>query len=155
MNFGLARWKSKSVVNRTLSSALIIAILGTIGTLVYVIAAPQVDATFTEFYILGHEGKAAGYDDELVTGEEAKVLVGIINQEQETVSYRVEVNIDGVKHNETDMVVIDQGKSWEREVGFVPVRVGDNQKVEFLLYKQGQSEAYQSLHLWVNVKEKA
>jgi hypothetical protein len=30
--------------------------------------------------------------------------------------------------------------------------MGDNQKVEFLLYKNGSAEVYQDLHLWVDVK---
>ncbi len=29
----------------------------------------------------------------------------------------------------------------------------EGQKVEFLLYKQGQDEIYQTLHLWVDITE--
>ena len=99
------------------------------------------------------EGKAEGYPKELVVGKEAKVMVGIANREHETVSYRVEVTIDGTRHSEIGPVVVLHDDRWEREVGSIPAQSGDNQKVEFLLYRQGQSEAYRSVHLWINVKK--
>jgi len=86
-------------------------------------------------------------------GEEGKVIVGIINQEHETVSYRVEVRINGMKSSEVGPIVLEHEEEWELEVSFVPLVSGNNQKVEFLLYKQGQTEACQSLHLWVDVKD--
>ena len=153
LDMNLAPWKGQGFVDKILSVILIVAILGAFGTLVYVIAAPKIGERFTEFYILGPEGKAEGYTKELVVGEEAKVIVGIINQEHETVSYRVEVTIDGARYDEIGPVVLHHEDRWEREVGFMPVQIGGSQKVEFLLYKQGQSEAYRRTHLWVDVKE--
>jgi len=142
------------LVDKILSIILVVAIVGAIGTLGYVIAAPKLGERFTEFYILGPEGKAEGYTKELVVGEEGKLVVGIVNREQETVSYRVEITIDGARHGEIGPVVLHHEDRWEREVSFIPTQLGDNQKVELLLYKQGQSEAYQSLHLWVKVRSK-
>ena len=129
-----------------------VAILGAIGTLGYVIATPRFGERFTEFYILGLEGKAENYPREVVVGQEAKVIVGIINRERETVSYRVEVTIDGIRYNEIDSIVVPHEGKWEREVSFTPAKLGDNQKVEFVLYKKGQSQPYRLLHLWVNVR---
>jgi len=146
-------WRGKGFADKILSVILIVAVVGAIGTLVYVIATPKTGEIFTEFYILGQESEAAGYPNELVVGEEAKVIVGIVNREHETVSYRVEVTIDGAILYETDKIVLGHEDSWERQVSFAPVQSGDNQKVELLLYKQGQSEVYRSLHLWVNVKK--
>ncbi len=140
------------VWDRTLSVILAIVILGALGTLGYAIASPKVGERFTEFYIEGLEGKAIDYPKELVVGEEGKVIVGIINREHETVTYQVEVAIDGVKNNEVGPVALDHDEEWEKMVGFTPGKAGDNQKVEFLLYKQGQSEVYQRLHLWVDVR---
>ncbi len=131
---------------------LALTILGALGTLGYVIASPKVGERFTEFYIKGLEGKAIDYPKELALGEEGKVIVGIINREHEAVTYRVEVAIDGVKNNEVGPVALDHDGEWEEIVGFTPGRAGDNQKVEFLLYKQGQNEVYQRLHLWVDVR---
>ena len=64
-------------------------------------------------------------------GGEGKVIMGIINREYETVTYRVEVVIDGVKNNEVGPVALDHDGKWEKVIGFTPGRAGDNQKVEF------------------------
>ena len=80
-------------------------------------------------------------------------MVGIVNREQETVSYRVTVAIDEGGLNETGPVMLAHEDKWEKEVGFIPERSGENQKVEFSLYKQGQSEAYRVIHLWIDVVE--
>jgi uncharacterized membrane protein len=107
---------------------------------------------FTEFYILGISDKAEDYPQELKAGEEGRVIVGIANQEYEPVTYRVEVVIDGVINNEVKPVMLKHGEKWEEPVTFTPQRAGDNQKVEFLLYRQGQNEVYQTLYLWVDVR---
>ena len=93
------RAKSGSIRNKALLAILIVAILGALGMLGCTIANPKVGGV-TEFYILGLNGKATGYPKELVVGEEARVIVGIINREQETMSYQVEIRIDGTRNNE-------------------------------------------------------
>ena len=65
--------------HRVVTIALVIAILGALGTLGYVIATPKAGETFTEFYILGKEGEATDYPVELRVGEQGRVVVGIIN----------------------------------------------------------------------------
>ncbi len=140
------------VWDRMLSIILTLTILGALGTLGYAIASPKVGERFTEFYIEGLGGKAADYPEELAVGEEGKVIVGIINREHETITYRVEVVIDGVKNSEVGPVALDHDEEWEEIVGFTPGKAGDNQKAEFLLYKQGQNEVYQRLHLWVDIR---
>ena len=71
----------ESIWDRILSIILVLLILGALGTLGYVIATPKVGETFTEFYILGQEGKAADYPKELNTGQEGRVIVGVVNHE--------------------------------------------------------------------------
>ena len=137
--------------SRVLSIILALAILGTLGTLGYVLANPGGER-FTEFYIVGLSGEATDYPKELMVGEEGNVIVGIINQEHEPATYWVEVVIDGVKNNEIGPVTLEHDEGWEGIVGFTLDRAGDNQKVEFLLYRQGQSGVYHKLHLWVDVR---
>lgn len=144
---------SIGVRNIALSVIPVLAIIGALGMLGYAIVKPGVTEEFTEFYILGPEAKAADYPRQLVVGQEGKVIAGIVNREQETASYGLEVIIDGVTNNEAGPVTLEYGEKWEGIVSFTPNRVGNNQKVEFLLYRQGQNEAYQELHLWVNVIE--
>ena len=139
--------------DRVLSIILVITIMGALGALGYVIATPKVGEKFTEFQVLGLEGKATDYPRELKVGEEGRVIVGIINREHETVSYRMEVKIDGVRNNQVGPLELEHDERWEEIVSFTPDRAGDNQKVEFLLYKNGENEPYLKLHLWLKVKE--
>lgn len=150
----LSLWRGKNFVDKIMSLVLIFVILGAIGTISYVLAVPRVGEQFTEFYIVGPEGKAEGYPQELLLGEEAQVMVGIVNREHEDVSYRVEVKIDGVRRNTTGSVMLAPGEKWVESIDFTPTRPGDNQKVEFLLYRNGQSEPYlKPLYLWIDVEE--
>lgn len=89
----------RHVWDKLLSAILVIAILGTLATLGYVLVTPKVGG-FTEFYILGVKGKAADCPTELAVGQEGKGIIGIINREYRTASYRVEISIDGVRNNE-------------------------------------------------------
>ena len=59
-----------------------------------------------------------------------------------------------MRNNEVESIRLGDEQKWEEIVSFTADRVGDNQKVEFLLYKNGESEPYlKPLHLWINVKE--
>jgi uncharacterized membrane protein len=137
--------------NRVLFIILVVVILGAIGTLGYVMAKPRTEA-FTEFYILGLEGKAAGYPKEIRVGKEAKITAVIVNHQGKAVSYRVEVRIDGIKNNEVGPILLNDGQKWQETVSFTPDKVGDNQKVDFLLYKNGEAEpCLQPLNLWIDV----
>ncbi len=143
--------KGEGIWSRVLSIILALTILGALGVLGYTIANPKVEE-FTEFYILGLGGKATGYPEELMVGEEGKVMVAIVHREQEIATYRVVVTIGGVKNNEVGAVTLKDGEKWEGIVGFTPDKAGDNQKVEFLLYRQGWDGVYQRLHLRVDVR---
>lgn len=137
--------------DKTLSVALVLIALATIGTLFYVIAVPKLSEPFTEFYILGNESKADDYPRELMVGEEAEIIIGIVNREHETVSYHLELRLNQVKNQELGPLVLEHGEKWEETINFQPAIPGDNQKLELLLYKDGQIEPYRSLYLWFDV----
>lgn len=157
----LPSWQGQSRWDKVLSVVLVAAIIGAIGMLVYVVASPKVGERFTEFYILGMEGKAEHYPEALSVGEEGVVLLGIVNHEGEQTNYCVRLEMDG---EEADLVVGGEAKDallvtlaheekWEGEVGFIPQKVGEEQKVKFLLYKEGEAEPYLDLHIWLNVEQ--
>lgn len=143
-------WQKQSLADNVLSLMLTVVIAVAIGTLGYVVATPKVGEKFTEFYILGPNGQAKNYPTELKAGEEGKVILGIVNHEQEEVSYKVELWVDGEDRDEIIVELENEGK-WEQEVGFVPQEVG-RQKVEFVLYKNGEPYFEEPLHLWINVE---
>jgi uncharacterized membrane protein len=81
-----------------LFSTLVLLILGAIGMLIYTVGVPS-EEKFTEFYLLDFNDEAKDYPKLLKVGEEGKLVGSIINRENETLTYRVEVSIDGVKNN--------------------------------------------------------
>ncbi|MCL0095864.1 DUF1616 domain-containing protein [Dehalococcoidia bacterium] len=157
LNLSLPRQESR--LDRALSIVLILAIVGAIGTLGYVIASPRVGERFTEFYILGLEGKAEGYPTELTVGEEGRVILGITNREHEIMSYEVKIKVDGVLQQRIGPIELAHEQGWREQVGFVPQEPGEDQKVQFVLYKirtlGTEDEPGPTLHLWIDVKEGA
>ncbi|MCL0036603.1 DUF1616 domain-containing protein [Dehalococcoidia bacterium] len=155
LNLSLPR--QESGLDRALSIVLILAIVGAIGTLGYVIASPRVGERFTEFYILGLEGKAEGYPTELTVGEEGRVILGITNREHEIMGYEVKIKIDGVLQQRIGPIELAHEQGWREQVGFIPREPGKNQRVEFVLYKirppGTEDEPGPTLHLWIDVKE--
>ncbi|MDD4986761.1 MAG: DUF1616 domain-containing protein [Dehalococcoidales bacterium] len=147
--------KVSGVRDKVLAAVLIAAVAGAAGMLGYTIAHPPNPERYTEFYILGPEGKAADYPQELAVGEEGRVIVGIVNREQAVLSYRLEIRTDGVISGRIEGVQLGPDQKWEEEVAFIPDRIGDRQKVEFLLYRQGEGAVYESLYLWVDVGDVA
>jgi len=146
-------WRNQGRWDRLFSILLVFAIFAALGTVVYVIQSPGVGERFTEFYILGIEGKAEGYPQEIILGDKGEVIVGIVNREHEPTVYTVEISIDGENIVEVGPVSLDHEGKWEQKVSFNPSRAGPNQKVEFLLYRGESTDPYQGLHLWVDVKE--
>ena len=140
--------------DKALSIILVASILGGIGTLAYGIITPKAGEKFTEFYILGLDGKADNYPDELTVGGEGKVILGIVNHEHEDdLAYRVEILIDGEGNSTTMPPALDHEEKWEGEVSFIPQKAGGNQTVEFILYKLEEEEPYGSVYLRLDVKD--
>jgi len=144
--------KDSSVLSKTLSVALILIILGAIAGLVYSMSVPAITERFTEFYVLNSEGNSDNYPQDLEAGQQAKVIVGIVNQEHETARYRIEVKMNGTSNNMVGPLDLNQAEKWQETITFQTAAAGNNQKVEFLLYKSEQSEVYRSVYILVNVK---
>jgi len=153
-NLKLPQWAGMSNLDKGLSIGLVVAIVAALGCLGYVIANPKQGEKFTEFYILGPEGKAENYPQQVMVGEEAKVILGIVNHEHQPTSYRVEIKINGVKNKELRTGILAHEEKWEQVVGFTPEEVGVNQKVEFWLYKDEELQPCfeEPLHLYIDVK---
>ena len=144
-------WWRENRLDRALNLLLILSVFGAIGTMAYVVSNPKVGESFTEFYMMGREGKAADYPRELTLGEEARLILGIVNQEHEAAEYKVKIACDGETVAEIGPIIVDYKERWEQEVSFAPAEAGPNQKLEFLLYKGTSAEPQQMLRLWVNV----
>ncbi len=107
-------WRRQSLWNRVLAGLLVIAIMGVIGTLVYLVQTPEIGEKFTEFYVLGQEGKAEDYPREVALGEKAKVILVIVNREHETAEYLVEITVNAEKVEEIGPITLAHEESGSR-----------------------------------------
>jgi uncharacterized membrane protein len=140
-------------LDKIISIVLVGSILFVVGSIYYVSTTARTGEEFTEFYILVPGGKAEGYPREMVRGEEKEVVIGIVNHEYKSVTYRVEVRVGGYLKNYKRSLSIEHDKKWEGPISFSALEPHENLKVEFLLFKEEDSEPYRSLHLWVYVRQ--
>lgn len=140
----------QNALDKGLSIILIASIIGSSATLVYVLVTPKIGERFTEFYILGPNGTVSEYPTDLKVGEEGKVIISIVNKEYKNITYRLEVNFNGSLIYEEN-VFLTEDEKWERPYTFKSTEKGENQKLEFILYKDKQIEAYRTLHLWISI----
>jgi uncharacterized membrane protein len=139
-------------IDKVLSVILIVSIVLAVSMVIYVIVTPKQGEKFTEFYILGPGGTASEYPTELNVGEGGEVIIGIVNHEYANVTYRMEVWLTGETISE-ERVMLAHNETWERPFTFKARSAGEDQKLEFLLFKEDLEEVYRSLHLWVDVHE--
>lgn len=151
--FKIPSWGT-SARDKMLSIVLVFAIIGAAGMFGYIIATPKIGEKLTEFYFLEQESKEFYTPTDAVVGKEMRTVVGIANHEYETVSYSLEIRIGGVKNKGVEGITLEHGERWENEVSFTPEVAGKKQKVELLLYKNGEVKPYfEPLRLWVDVRE--
>jgi len=134
---------------------LVVAILFALGTVIYMITNPRVLERFTEFYILDAAGKAKNYPTKIKLGEMAAVTLCVVNYEQKPMKYSVDISIAGKPISSVKDISLSEKEKWQQEVNIKPIETGDKQKVEFLLFKEGETDPYPypylSLHLWIDV----
>ena len=141
----------KSKIDRILSVILVLSIVLAIGTLVYVITVPKIGEKFTEFYILGPDGKADNYSTNLKLDSSTNILTGIVNHEYSPVNYTVQIVI-GKDILSSKKLVLNNNETWQNNILFVPNKEGNDEKLELLLFKENNfTVPYRELHLWVNV----
>ncbi len=146
-------WKG-APLDRVLTVLLVVAIVGSVGAIVYTIAKPKAGEQFSEFYILGPNGKAADYPSQVTVGARSSVTGGIVNHFRTAVTYRIAVSVDGTAGPVVGPMTLQPGETWEGKVSFQPAKTGPDQKVEFTLQEDPMMDASPlSLHLWVDVTE--
>ncbi len=138
-------------IDKTLSVILIIALIAAVAITVYIVVFPQPGEKFTEFYILGPNGKAGDYPANLTLGESGNVIIGIVNHEYTNTTYELKVRLNQTILKDENITLANNEKK-ELSFTFKPVTKGNDQKLEFLLFKPpGNSTIYRSLYLYMNV----
>ena len=92
--------RETSLLERTLSLILLIAIVAAVVTTIYVIVVPKEGEKFTEFFILGEKGKAADYPSRLFVGDNSSLFIGIGNHEYRNLTYTVETYLVNMSFDE-------------------------------------------------------
>ena len=138
-------------IDKTLTILLMVTLIVCLALTVYIVVSPKVGERFTEFYILGPEGKAANYPTKLKLGQNGSVIIGVSNHEYRTMNYTLLIRYGDVtiwkkkltlKHNQT----------WEHNFTFKAIERGKRIKLEFLLFlDENFTKPYRELHLWLDV----
>jgi uncharacterized membrane protein len=147
--------KPEPGLDRALTVILVLSILLSVTTLVYVVITPKEGEHFTEFYILGPEGMADNYPTNYTLGESGKVVVGVVNHEYRPVNYTMEVRLENKSlplPEDMQQVTLAHNETWEEPLMLTPPVEGKNMKLEFLLFNETEKNTpYRDLHLWINV----
>ena len=144
-------WAGQSLRDKIITVVLAVLVIGAIGALVYVARQPRNVEKFTEFYILNDAGEIENYPGTIVAGQSAKLIVVIINHENEPTTYRIDITLGGKNMQQINSFTLNAEEKQEQAVTITPVRVGDKQELEFLLYKGDSADVDESLHLWLDV----
>jgi uncharacterized membrane protein len=172
----------ESQLHKFLALILVVLVAGTIGALSYTIAFPNTGEKYSEFYVLGKGNIADNYPTDFMLAANqivgisydkgntfeskniAQVTIGIINLEQQPVTYGLSIQINGQPTPITyygnrveliEEIILQPAEKWEHEVGFTPVNLGENQKVEFLLKKENLNFSSEAVHFWINVRSQS
>jgi len=161
-------------VDAALSVLLVVSVLLALGSVGYAVAVPPQGEQFTEFYLLSEtsEGElvADDYPETMTEGETAELIVGIGNNEYETTSYTVVVQLQTVETTNNSTTVLERtelnrfdatvahNETHRERHTLRPTRPGENLRVQYLLYEgtppsepTGEN-AYRELHLWIDVE---
>jgi uncharacterized membrane protein len=154
IDIDLYHWRQKAAMDKLLSVLLVIAVVAVFGALGYVIAVPKRGQPFTDFYILSPAGNAEDYPYQVMLGEAVVITIGLVNHEGMEMSYLVDITGSDIEDSQLITPELADSEKWEGVVSLLPQASGDQQKVEFWLYKAGQTGPYQEpLYIYFDVVE--
>jgi uncharacterized membrane protein len=143
------------VFNASLSVVLVIILLASVCATLYVISAASNSDPFTEFYLLGPNGKADNYPREFNISEPQPVIVGVVNHEYRDMDYDLVVLLENgtQKHKlYEDRISLADNASWLKQVSIDPPVNGTKMKLDFQLFANGDMTVpYRDCFLYVNV----
>ena len=168
-----ALFRPDSRADLALTLLFVTMLLLAAGSVGYAVTTPKEKGTFSEFYLLttNQTGDlvADDYPTEFVAGEPRPIVVGIGNQEYESVSYTVIVELQNVRLENNRTVVLERERlhqfsptvshndTWLQYHQIDPEMTGTRLRLTYLLYRDAPpaspttENAYRDLRLWVNV----
>lgn len=140
--------------NRVLTVTFLMLLAVAASAIIFFAVIRPADRGFTEFYLLDAGGGVTGYPEEVHAGDTASITAVVVSHERETTSYQLVIRLGDEKTTVVDTRFVEPDEKWQETINFVPEKVTPEEKVEFLLYKNGQAEPYRKLHLWLNVQSR-
>ncbi len=145
-------WNMPSMLDKGLMFSLVAVIIMAIVTMVYTFNSPSISEQFTEFYILGENGKLENYGTVLSVYDEQQLLVGVVNHERHDLAYTIKLRLGDQQLAEVQTGTLSPGQRWESPISFTPASRGSDQKLELLLIREDRlDQPYRSLHLWLDI----
>lgn len=139
--------KIDSLISYIIIAVIIVASIGVI----YIIINPSPSERFTEFYLLGPDGKAGNYPNNLTSNENGTVVIGIVNREGTPTNYQLLIKLNNNTIKKEAIKLQDKEKK-EINLTFNVNQTGNNQKLEFYLFKLPDNQnPYRFLDLIINV----
>lgn len=123
------------------------------GTVAFTTLWSRQESPLTEFFVVGEAGLAQDYPWTVRRGEPVAVTLGITNRERVPVQYRVVVNDNGAPLARTDPLLVEPGESWMGTVSFTPDGGSSDRAIDFVLERDGLSDGYRHLRLWLDVTD--
>lgn len=111
--------------------------------------------------VVNHEYRLTNYTLAIQVNNTPPIDI-LLNESENNSSENATVMLRTRKDDRSDLVIpilrmnlsLPHNETWERPVTYVLNEPGDRQKLQFLLYKEGNFTApYRDLHLWVNVTD--
>jgi uncharacterized membrane protein len=133
------------------TQAIIVANLLVAG-LAYVLTLTTQPAAPTEFYVLGPQRVVLDYPRNVLVGEPVEVIVGIHQTADASGTYQVQAATDDTVLASVGPVTVKPGERWETPMRIALPSVGDDQEVVISLLRDGRSDPYRYLRLWLNVR---
>lgn len=143
------------IFNTALSAALIIILLVSLCATIYMISVASHSDPFTEFYLLGPNGKADNYPRDFNISEPEPVIVGVVNHEYKDMDYDLVVMLenDTQKHKlYEERILLADNAAWLKQISIDPPVNGSKMKLDFQLFANGNMTVpYRDCYLYINV----
>lgn len=148
-----AWWKSTDASVRKAYTVQALALLGGVGVLIANLVVPHPGEQYSEFYIVGADGLAEGFIQEVRLGQKIEMWCGIANHEGKAAEYQIEVRQHGELIGSRGPHSLQDGELVEEAIEFAPAHDGEGVKIEFWLIRNAAQQPYRRLELWIDVKK--
>lgn len=120
-----------------------IALVGLALTIDRVVPPPP----WTEFYMLGPDDLVGDYPEHVHVGEVATLRIGVVSRETEAARFHVVARTGGAVLAQLPEFELKPGALWQSELTFTPTDVGENQRLDVALVKDGRDYRHLVLRL--------